>query len=85
MKKMATKKKYYRLSERQLKKNGIPVGVRKYIIVDDSVTPTEQDKQDVKLYMEIGYVLKHKSQERAEKARERAEKTGFGKKKKVEK
>lgn len=81
MKKMATKKKYYRLSERQLKKNGIPAGVRKYIIIDDSVTPTAQDLQDVRMYLEIGYVIKHKSQARAEKARQRAKETGFGKKK----
>lgn len=77
---MATKKKYYKLSERTLK-SGV---VKKYITIDDSVIPTQQDKNDLKYYLEVGYIIRHKSQERAKNAKKRAEETGFGKKKKEE-
>ncbi len=72
-------KNYYRITERKLKN-----GIKHYIYIDDSVKATEQDLRDIEMYMRIGYILKHKSQERAEKARERAKAIGFGKKKKAE-
>jgi hypothetical protein len=74
---MATKKAYYRISERTLKSGK----VKRIITIDDSVTPTDIDKADVKMYIESGYQIAHKSQARAKAAKERAEKTGFGKKK----
>ncbi len=72
-----TKKKYYKISQRETKKQGI----KHYIIIDDDVKPTAADLKDIKTYIECGYEIKHKSQARAKKARERALKTGFGKKK----
>lgn len=74
---MATKKKYYKLSERTLKSGK----TKKYITIDDSVIPTQADKNDIEMYIKCGYEIRHKSQERAKRARERAEQTGFGKKK----
>ena len=75
---MAEKKpKYYKLSKRETQKSG----TKYYIIIDDSVKPTQQDKEDIKMYIECGYTIQHKSQSRAAAARERAKKTGFGKKK----
>lgn len=69
-------KKYYKISTRQLKN-----GTKNIITIDNSVKPTAQDIEDVKLYISCGYEIRHKSAERAEKARERALKNGFGKKK----
>lgn len=77
---MATKKKYYKLSERTLKSGK----TKKYITIDDSVTPTQADKNDLEMYIKCGYEIRHKSQERAKNARERAKQTGFGSKKKEE-
>lgn len=75
---MAEKKaKYYKLSGRRLT-NGT---IKNIIIIDDTVKPTETDLQDVKMYVSCGYTIQHKSQSRAAAARERAKKTGFGKKK----
>ena len=72
-----TKKKYYRLSERTLKSGK----VKKIITIDDSVKPTDFELADVRLYVQSGYTIAHKSKERAEAARKRAKDTGFGKKK----
>jgi hypothetical protein len=74
------KKKYYKLSERTLKDGKI----KKYITIDDSVKPTQADKNDVEMYIKCGYEIRHKSQQRAENARKRAKQTGFGNKKKAE-
>lgn len=70
--------KYYKISERQLKN-----GTKNIITIDDSVKPTEQDMKDIKLYIQCGYELRHKSEKRAAAARKRAKETGFGKKKKT--
>lgn len=79
---MAEKKeKYYKVSSRKLKNNGI----KYYVIIDDTVKPTTQELEDIKMYLQSGYTIKHKSKERAEKAKERAAKTGFGKNNKKKK
>lgn len=75
--KKKAKKKYFKLSERRLKSGA----TKKIITIDDEVKPTERDLADVKMYVSCGYEIAHKSKERAEKARERAKKNGFGKKK----
>ncbi|MBO5949080.1 hypothetical protein J6Q66_09640 [bacterium] len=73
---MAEKKaKYYKLSERKLN-GGI---IKKIIIIDDTVKPTDIDLADVKMYVSCGYTIQHKSQSRAAAARKRAKETGFGK------
>lgn len=76
-KKTEATKKYYKLSERRLKSGAI----KRVITIDDSVKPTDRDLADVRLYIQCGYTIAHKSQKRAEVARERAKKSGFGKKK----
>ena len=53
----------------------------KTITINDKVKPSATEEKDVQLYLSAGYKLRHKSEARAEKARERAKKTGFGKKK----
>ena len=63
-------KKYYKLNTE-----------RKTITIVDTVKPTKADETDIALYIKCGYVLRHKSQKRAELARERAKTNGFGKKK----
>lgn len=68
-----SKKAYYRLTSRETKN-----GLKNYVYIDDSVTPTAQDKEDIKLYISCGYVLKHKSAKKSAIAKERAKKTGFG-------
>jgi hypothetical protein len=79
---MAEKKeKYYKISIRNYEKSG----TKYYIIVDDNVKPTPKDLEDIKLYLQCGYILTHKSQSRAAAARERAAKTGFGKNNKKKK
>lgn len=72
-------KKYYKLSERNLKSGAI----KRVITVDDSVKPTDRDLADVRMYIQCGYVLAHKSQKRAEAARKRIKENGgkIGKKK----
>lgn len=72
-----TKKKYYRLSERTLK-GGV---IKKIITIDDEITPTKQDLNDLQMYVACGYQIAHKSQKRAANAKKRAEENGFGKKK----
>lgn len=68
-------KNYLRITSRTTKQ-----GIKKYVIIDDDVKPTAQDEADLRLYITCGYEIKHKSKERAEKARARAKQTGFGKK-----
>jgi hypothetical protein len=77
-----TTKKYYKLSERVLKSGKI----KRTITIDDEVKPTERDLADIKLYIQCGYTISHKSQVKAEKARERIKNNGgrIGKKKKTE-
>lgn len=72
-------KKYYKLSERTLKSGAI----KRVITVDDSVKPTDRDLADVRMYVQCGYVLAHKSAARAEAARKRIAENGgkIGKKK----
>jgi 3-dehydroquinate synthetase len=70
-------KKYYKLSERTLKSGAI----KRVITIDDSVKPTDRDKADVRMYVECGYTIAHKSEKRSEAAKKRAKETGFGKKK----
>lgn len=53
----------------------------KTITIDFSVKPTAADEKKVQLYIAGGYVIREKSEARAAAARERAKKTGFGKKK----
>ena len=57
---------------------------KKTITLDDKVTPTATEKADVQMYVTAGYVIRHKSEARAKAAKARAEKNGFGKKKKAE-
>ena len=66
------KKKYYKLSERTLKSGAI----KRTITVDDEVKPTDRDLADVRMYIQCGYVLAHKSKKRAEAARKRIKENG---------
>ena len=79
--------KYYKLSQRTTrdKETKEIKKISNYIIIDDSVKPTPKDIEDIKLYIQCGYTIHHKSAKRAAAARERAKKNGFGKKKKTEK
>jgi hypothetical protein len=65
-------KKYYKLSERLLKSGAI----KRTITVDDSVKPTERDLADLRMYIQCGYVLAHKSEKRAAAARKRIKENG---------
>lgn len=80
--------KYYKLSQRTTrdKETKEIKKVSNYIIIDDSVTPTPKDIEDIKLYIQCGFTIQHKSAKRAAAAKERAKKNGFGKnnKKKTE-
>lgn len=53
----------------------------KTITIDFSVKPTAAEDKQVQLYIESGYIIRVKSEARAAAARERAKKSGFGKKK----
>lgn len=64
-------KKYFKLNQ----KNNT-------ITIDTTVKPTAAEKDVVEMYIKAGYVVRFKSEARAKAARERAEKNGFGKKKK---
>ena len=46
---------------------------RKIITLDDSVTPTALEEKDITRYVLAGYVIKHKSKERAKQAAKRAD------------
>lgn len=72
-------KKYYRISERVLKSGAI----KRTITVDDNVKPTDRELADVRMYIQCGYVLAHKSEKKAENARKRVIENGgkIGKKK----
>lgn len=63
--------KYYKLNPKN-----------KTITLDINVNPTPTDEKEVQMYVTAGYIIRHKSEKKAELARERAKKTGFGKKKK---
>lgn len=54
---------------------------KKVITIDKSVKATEDDKMLLNIYVGNGYIVRYKSEKRAAAARERAKKTGFGKKK----
>ena len=54
---------------------------KKVITIDKAVKPTEDDKMLLNIYVGNGYTVRYKSEKRAAAARERAKKTGFGKKK----
>ena len=54
---------------------------KKVITIDTTVKPTQADKDMVQMLLAAGYKLRQKSQKRAENARARAQKNGFGKKK----
>lgn len=38
---------------------------KKKITIDDSVKPTQQDKDDVQMYVTAGYIIRHKSEKRS--------------------
>lgn len=61
---------YYKVNEKN-----------KTVVVDRKVTPTATDKDEISMLLAGGYKLRIKSEARAKAAKERAEKTGFGKKK----
>lgn len=68
---MAEKKeKYYKVSSRKLKNNGI----KYYVIIDDTVKPTTQELEDIKMYLQSGYTIKHKSKDRAERQKREPQK-----------
>lgn len=67
---MEMEKKYFKVNAKS-----------KVITIDASVAPTAADKEMIGLYLSAGYTLRAKSEKRAAAAKERAEKTGFGKKK----
>lgn len=46
---------------------------RKIITLDDSVTPTIAEEKDITRYVNAGYIIKHKSKERAKQAAGRAD------------
>ena len=54
----------------------------KTITLDTKVNPTPNDKADVQMYVTAGYIIRHKSEKKAELARKRAKEKGFGRKKK---
>lgn len=58
---------------------------KKIITIDFAKELTEAEDRHVRFLMSCGYSVKPKSQARAEKARERALKSGFGKKKETKK
>lgn len=53
----------------------------KTITIDPSVSATTFDKKAIEYYIGAGYKIRQKSELRANAARERAKKNGFGKKK----
>lgn len=53
----------------------------KTVTIDRKVKPTDEEKTEVSMLIDGGYKLRIKSEARAKAAKERAEKTGFGKKK----
>lgn len=63
---MATKKAYYKVDVKN-----------KLITIDDEVKPTPSDKNDVEMYVNAGYMIKHKSAKRAKVAKERAKKYNY--------
>ena len=54
---------------------------KKTITIDKAVKPTPAELDALQIYVNAGYEIRFKSEARAKAARERAEKTGFGKKK----
>lgn len=56
---------------------------KRIITIDNTVTPTTSERDAIAMYVGGGYVIRFKSQKRAEIARKRAKETGFGKKKKA--
>lgn len=63
---MATKKPYYKLDTK-----------KKTITIDDEVKPSDRELQDVATYVSAGYIIKHKSEARSLKAKERARKNKY--------
>lgn len=59
----------------------------KTITIDRKVKPTAEDKDDVQMYVNAGYIIRYKSEKRAAAARERVKANGgrIGKKKTEEK
>lgn len=58
-------KKYYKLNT-----------ANKTITLDTTVKATAQDLQDVQMYVMAGYIIRHKSQKRAEAALKRIKDNG---------
>lgn len=58
-------KKYYKVN-----------AANKTITLDTTVKATAQDMQDIQIYVMAGYIIRHKSQKRAEAALERIKKNG---------
>ena len=58
-------KKYYKLNT-----------ANKIITVDTAVKATEQDLQEIQMYVMAGYIIRHKSQKRAEAALKRIKNNG---------
>lgn len=67
--------KYYKLNKNN-----------KTITIDRKVKPTAEDKEDVQMYVNAGYIIRYKSEKRAAAARERVKANGgkIGKSKKEE-
>ena len=47
---------------------------KKVLTIDDSITPNARDQFLIDNYLKVGYTIRFKSEKRAEKARERAQK-----------
>ena len=61
----------YKMAEN--KKTAYRVNAEKKVItIDRTVKATEQDEKDISRYLSAGYVIRHKSEARAAKAKQRA-------------
>lgn len=58
-----------------------PNTLKKTVTLDTKVNPTAADLVAVETYVKAGYEIRFKSEKRAAIAKERAKKSGFGKKK----
>lgn len=62
------------MAKKEAKKAAYKVNTEKRTItIDDTVTATAAEEKDIDRYLKAGYVIKHKSQKRAEQAAERTD------------
>lgn len=63
------------MADKKVEKKAYTVNsTKKVITIDDTVKQTKRDEDDIKLYISVGYTIRHKSKERVRIATERATK-----------